>query len=184
MKMNSLQDIYIEELRDLYDAENQIVKALPKMVEAANNEELQNAFTEHLEQTKEQIQRLEKIFEDAGLKAKGKKCEGIKGIIAEGQEWLDQELDAELMDVALIASAQRIEHYEIAAYGCVSAYAKALEREDEADQLEQTLDEEKDADEKLTELSETINLEAAKIGAGEEEESEEELQETKPKKSH
>lgn len=180
MKINSLLDLYIDELRDLYDAESQILKALPKMAEAVTNEDLQNAFNEHAERSQEQLERLERIFEEAELKPKGKKCEGMKGIITECQEYLDQDLSPEIMDVCLIGCAQRVEHYEIAAYGCVVAYAKALGREDEADQLEQTLDEEKETDETLTELAEGINMEAAK---SEEETEEEEFHEAKHKKS-
>lgn len=169
MKISTLQDLYIEELRDIYDAENQITAALPEMAKAATHEELKNAFEEHLDQTKEQIERLKKIFEDAGVSPKGKKCQGIAGIIAEAKELIKEDVEPEVLDAGLIAAAQKVEHYEIASYGCASTFARLLGNEDEADQLQITLDEEKETDETLTDLAEsTINVEAVESEKGEE----------------
>ncbi len=169
MKISTLHDLYIEELRDIYDAENQIVSALPQMAKAASNEELKNAFEEHLEQTKEQIERLKKIFEGAGVPAKGKKCQGINGIIDECKELIDEDIEPEVLDAGLITAAQKVEHYEIASYGSLCTYAKLLGNEDDADQLQQTLDEEKETDETLTDLAEsTINVDAAETEKSEE----------------
>ena len=178
MKISTLHDLYIEELRDIYDAENQIIKVLPQLAKAATDEELRTAFEEHLEQTREQVSRLEKIFESEGVSPKGKKCQGITGIIEEAKEIIDADIEPEILDAALIGAAQRVEHYEIAAYGCVCTYAKILGNEEDADMLQQTLDEEKETDENLTDLAESsINVEAAESEEGEEE------QEQKPKKS-
>jgi ferritin-like metal-binding protein YciE len=174
MKLNTLQDLYLEELRDLYDAENQLVKALPQMAKAAGSEELRNAFEEHLEQTKEQIERLDQIFENYGASPKGKKCKGMAGLIEEARELIKEDADEDVRDAGLIAAAQRVEHYEIAVYGCVCTYAKLLGSEEEAELLEQTLDEEKETDQTLTEIAEsTINIEAAEGDESEEEEEEE-----------
>ena len=162
MKINTLHDLYIDQLRDLYDAENQIIKALPQLAKAASNEELKNAAEEHLEQTKEHVNRLEKVFGNANISPKGKKCQGMSGLIDECKEMIDEDIESEVLDAGLIACAQRIEHYEIAAYGCVCTYAKLLGNEEDADLLQQTLDEEKETDETLTDLAEsTINAEAA-----------------------
>lgn len=161
MSLKSMEDLFIHELKDLYSAETQIVKALPKMVKAASSEELQNAFTEHLEQTKGQVKRLEEIFEDLGVSARGVKCKGMAGLLEEGKEVIDEEADSRVKDAALIAAAQRVEHYEIAAYGTVRAFALLLDHKNAADLLEQTLDEEADTDKKLSQLAEsTINAEA------------------------
>src|SRR5271168_152142 len=168
MKTNHLKHLYIEELRDLYNAENQLVKALPKMAKAATAEELQTGFEEHLEQTKGHVSRLEEIFKALGESPKGKKCKGMEGLIKEGAEIIDEEIAPAELDAGLISAAQRVEHYEIAGYGCVSTYAKLLGEDAAASLLRETLEEEKKTDEKLTQLAEGINLEAA--GSVEEEE--------------
>jgi ferritin-like metal-binding protein YciE len=169
MKENALKELYIDELRDIYSAENQLVKALPKMAKAATSDELRSGFEEHLEQTKGHVQRLEKIFSELSEKPSGKKCKGMEGLIEEGKEMIEEdELEDEARDAGLISAAQRVEHYEIAAYGCVRTYATILGEENAASLLEQTLTEEKETDEKLTELAENINVEAAKTGEGEE----------------
>jgi ferritin-like metal-binding protein YciE len=169
MEQNALKELYIDELRDIYDAENQLTKALPKMAKAATSDELRAGFESHLEQTKGHVQRLEEIFTALGEKPTGKKCKGMQGLVAEGKEIMEEdELEGEALDAGLISAAQRVEHYEIAAYGCVRNYANILGEEDAASLLEETLNEEKETDQKLTELAETINVEAA--GEGEEEE--------------
>jgi ferritin-like metal-binding protein YciE len=159
MKVESLQDLYVEQLRDLYDAENQLIKALPKMAKAASSPELRNAFEEHLEQTKEQAQRIETIFEGMGEKAKGQKCKAMEGLVKEGSEVIEEDMPEGVKDAALIAAAQRVEHYEIAGYGCVRTYANLLGESDAASLLEQTLDEEKEADELLGGIAEKVNVE-------------------------
>ena len=167
MKTNSLKDLYLDEIKDLYDAEHQIIKALPNLIDATSSEELRSALTEHLETTKQQAERLEQIFEMMGEKAKGKKCKGMEGVIKEGSEVIEENDDDEVRDAGIIAAAQRVEHYEIAAYGTAHTYARLLGDEASAELLEQTLNEEKDADRKLTELAEQINVEAAKGQASE-----------------
>jgi ferritin-like metal-binding protein YciE len=144
----------------LINAENQIVKALPKMVKAAASNELRTAFEEHLKQTHGHVQRLEKIFSIIDESSRGKKCKGMEGVIAEGKEMLDMDLPEPVGDAALIAAAQRVEHYEIAAYGTARAYAEILGEEEAASLLEETLDEEKETDERLTSIAETVNPEA------------------------
>jgi ferritin-like metal-binding protein YciE len=166
MEQNQLKELYIDELRDIYNAENQLIKALPKMAKAANSEDLRAGFEEHWEQTKGHAQRLEKIFSALGEKPSGKKCKGMEGLIEEGKEMMDEDLEDEALDAGLISAAQRVEHYEIAAYGSVHTYAKILGEEEAASLLEETLEEEKETDEKLTELAQNINVEAA--GSGEE----------------
>jgi ferritin-like metal-binding protein YciE len=164
MKLNSLHDLYVSELRDLYDAEERITKALPKLAEAANSPDLRSAFEEHLEQTQMQVQRLEQIFRMLDEAPKGQKCKGIVGIIDEGENVMDEAEDAPpaVCDAALIASAQRVEHYEIAAYGTLRTFARRLGFEDQARLLQQTLDEEGNADKKLTSLAESYINEEAK----------------------
>lgn len=170
MKMESLQELYLEELKDIYDAENQLVKALPKMAKAATNEELKAAFEQHLEQTQEQISRLERVFEELGEKPKGKKCEAMKGLLEEGKQMMEEDASEEVMDAGLIAAAQKVEHYEIATYGTLRTYAEMLGFDEQAELLEETLDEEKDTDDNLTELAVScINLEAADDDEDEEE---------------
>src|SRR5580704_4203501 len=168
MEMNRLKHLYIEELKDLYSAETQMVKALPKMANAASSEDLRAGFEEHLGQTKEHVARLEKIFKALGESPKGKKCKGMEGLIKEGAEMIEEDPAPEELDAGLISAAQRVEHYEIAGYGCVSTYAKLLGEDQAASLLRETLEEEKKTDSKLTELAGSINLEAA--GSEEEEE--------------
>jgi len=156
----SLEKLYVDELKDLFSAEKQLTKALPKMAKAASSEDLKNGFEEHLEQTKGHVQRLEEIFTMLNEKAGGKKCVGMEGIIQEGAEVIAEAYEGDVMDAALISAAQRVEHYEIAAYGTVCAYAELLGESDHAALLRQTLDEEKETDEKLTELSKKINVAA------------------------
>ncbi|HEY6766086.1 MAG TPA: ferritin-like domain-containing protein [Candidatus Sulfotelmatobacter sp.] len=155
-----LKELYINELKDLYSAENQLTKALPKMAKTATSDELREGFEEHLEQTKGHVQRLEQIFEMLGEKAGGKKCVGMEGIVKEGAEVMGEDYEGALMDAALISAAQRVEHYEIAGYGAVIAYAELLGESEQASLLQETLEEEKETDEKLTELSKEINAEA------------------------
>jgi len=172
MKLSTLEDLYVEELQDLYSAETQLLKALPKMAKAASSAELQSAFEDHLEQTKEHVARLEQIFENYDANPKGKKCNGMEGLIKEGDEIINEDMEDEVRDAGLISAAQRVEHYEMAGYGCVATYAKLLGKEDEADLLHQTLEEEEETDETLTDLAETINVEANE-GEDSEEEAEE-----------
>jgi ferritin-like metal-binding protein YciE len=162
MKFRNLRDLYIDQLRDLYSAENQIVKALPRMAKVASSPDLQNAFNEHLEQTRNHVSRLEQIIDKLDVKPKGKKCKGMEGLLEEGKEWMSEDAEPPVMDAGLIAAAQRVEHYEIAAYGCARTYARLLGEEDAAELLQETLGEEEDTDEKLTQLAEgIINVEAA-----------------------
>jgi ferritin-like metal-binding protein YciE len=163
VKLETLKELLIEEMRDLYSAESQILKALPKMVKAASEPELRNAFAEHLEQTKKHVERLETVFEGLGKKPKRKTCRAMEGIIEEGEEMMKQDAEPSVRDAALIAAAQRVEHYEIAGYGTVIAYAKLLQ-DGAVELLQQTLNEEKETDQKLTELAERlVNLEAAAL---------------------
>jgi len=168
--MESLRDVLIEELKDLYDAEKQLVKALPKMAKAASNDELKEAFESHLEETKGHVQRLEQAFQLLDEKAKSKPCEAMKGLIAEGQETMQEDFSEPLLDSAIICAAQKVEHYEIAGYGTVCAWARSLGLEEVADLLEQTLAEEKAADEKLTEVAGDVISEAGVAESSEEEE--------------
>jgi ferritin-like metal-binding protein YciE len=161
MKENRLKHLYIEELKDLFSAENQLLKALPKMAKASTSEDLRAGFEGHLEQTKEHVARLEKIFKDLGETAGGKKCKGMAGLIEEGAEMIAEDPAPEELDAGLISAAQRVEHYEMAGYGCVSAYAKLLGEDRALSLLKQTLEEEKETDKKLTQLSGRINVEAA-----------------------
>lgn len=165
MKENDLKGLYLDELRDIYNAELQLVKALPKMAEAATSPDLRAGFEKHLSQTHEHVQRLEDIFLGLDEKPTGKKCKGMEGLIEEGSEMIkDGTFDADTLDAGLISAAQRVEHYEIAAYGCVRTYASILGDENAVMLLEQTLQEEKETDAKLTELAMTINLDAATSG--------------------
>ncbi|HZQ69336.1 MAG TPA: ferritin-like domain-containing protein [Terriglobales bacterium] len=160
MPGQGLRDLYIDELKDLYNAENQLLKALPKMAKAASSEQLKEGFEEHLEQTRGQVQRLEVIFESLGENPKGKKCVGMEGLVKEGSEIMGEDFEGAVMDAALIGAAQRVEHYEIAAYGTASEFARILGESDHVSLLEETLREEKETDEKLTKLAEEINSEA------------------------
>lgn len=161
MEKSSLQDLYLDELRDLYNAETQLVKALPKMAKAASNDQLRAAFQEHLRQTSEHVSRLEQIFEQLGEKATGKKCLGMEGLVKEGSETMKEDYSEEVKDAAIIGAAQRVEHYEMAGYGTVRAFAELLGETEHVSLLEKTLEEEKQADEKLTQLAEEINPKAA-----------------------
>ena len=172
MTKDSLRELYIDELKDLYSAEKQLTKALPKMAKAATSEELSAGFEEHLEQTQGHVQRLEEIFSMMDEKPTGKKCMGMEGLVKEGAEIMGEDFSDEVMDAALISAAQRVEHYEIAAYGTVCAYADLLGESEHASLLRQTLEEEKETDQKLTQLSEQINVDANE-GASEESEEEE-----------
>lgn len=163
---DNLQTLYVNELKDLYSAEQQLVKAIPKMVKNAETRELSNAFANHLEETKNHVTRLEEVFQSLEENPKGRKCVGMEGIIKEGAEVMD-DFDDKLLDAGLIAAAQRVEHYEIAAYGTVCAYAELLNRSDDLGLLKETLEEEKRADEKLTELAGTIHQDALHGSAGE-----------------
>lgn len=151
--MENLQDLYIHELKDLYSAENQLIKALPKMAEAASSPELKDAFNKHLEQTRQHVDRIEQIFNDLGRGPGGKKCEGMEGLIEEGESILKEDAPASVKDAALIAAAQRVEHYEIAGYGTVRTYARQLGEERAATLLQQTLDEEGQTDKLLNDLA-------------------------------
>jgi ferritin-like metal-binding protein YciE len=161
MKFDSLEPLFVEELRDIYNAETQLTKALPKMAKRASSPELKAAFEEHLEQTKGHIDRLDQIFEGLGKKATGKTCKAMKGLVEEGSEMMEEDGEDSVIDAGIIAAAQKVEHYEIASYGTVRTWAEMLGKDDAVDLLQQTLDEETEADEKLTELAEsTINQEA------------------------
>lgn len=164
--MNKLRETFLNQLMDIYDAEKQLVKALPKVAKAAQHEELKNAIETHLEETEGHVERLDQVFEIIGESAKAKKCQAMAGLLEEGNEGIkDEEGDA-----ALICAAQKIEHYEIAAYGCLHTWARLLGEEDAADLLEETLDEEKSADDKLTEIAESaINVEENEGEEGEQE---------------
>lgn len=167
MSLDSLEKLFLEELKDIYNAEKQILRALPKMARAAESVQLKQAFTRHLEQTEGQVRRLERIFRDLGQAVRGKACKGMEGLLEEGKEVLEKEGDPAVIDAALIASAQRVEHYEIAAYGCLRTYAQLLGLTQSEQLLQQTLEEEEATDKKLTELGESgINQAAATAGAG------------------
>ena len=163
MKLNSLQDLYVSELKDLYDAENRIIKALPKMAEAANSPDLRAAFEAHLQQTRRHAERLEVILRGLDESPKGQKCKGMEAIIDEGEDMMEKDAPGSVADAALIAAAQRVEHYEIAGYGTVRAYARRLGFEDQAELLNQTLQEEGETDKKLTSLAEASINEEAKV---------------------
>lgn len=171
MSLDSLQKLFIEELKDVYNAEKQILRALPKMAKAAESPELQQAFTKHLKETEGHVQRLERIFKELGQAARGKKCKGMEGLLEEGKEVLEEDGDPAVIDAALISSAQRVEHYEMAAYGCLRSYAELLGYSQAAQLLQQTLQEEEAADKKLSQLGESgINEAAVAAGSGVEEE--------------
>jgi ferritin-like metal-binding protein YciE len=151
--MESIRELLIEEMADLYDAEKQLLKALPKMAKASSNEQLREAFESHLEQTRGHVERLEQAFQLMDQKAKGKPCVAMKGLIEEGKETMEEDLEDGLLDSALICAAQKVEHYEIAGYGTLSAWARSLDLDEVAGLLEETLAEEKEADEKLTQVA-------------------------------
>jgi len=160
MQMNSLEDLFVTELKDLYSAEKQLLKALPKMAKAANSKSLQNGFNKHLRQTEGHVSRLEKVFDELGASPRGKKCQAMEGLIEEGQEIIDEDADPNVKDAGLIAAAQKVEHYEIAGYGTVRTYANLLNHKRAASLLQQTLDEEGETDKTLSQLAEHINVSA------------------------
>ncbi len=162
MRKDSLRQLYVDELKDLYSAETQLVKALPKLAKTSSNAELRQAFEEHLRQTSEHVSRLEQIFETLGEKPGGKKCVGMEGLVKEGAETMQEKYGDTVMDAAIIGAAQRVEHYEIAGYGTVRAFAELLGERNHLSLIEQTLEEEKQADEKLTQLAEEVNSQAEK----------------------
>src|SRR5436305_5005745 len=156
MKLDTLQKLYLEELRDLYSAENQLLKALPKMAKGASSEELADAFKNHLEQTETHVERLEEIFEDLDESPKGKTCHGMKGLVEEGSEILEEEGEPSVIDAGIIVAAQKVEHYEIASYGSVRTFARLLGDRKAEELLQATLDEESEANELLNGLAESI----------------------------
>jgi ferritin-like metal-binding protein YciE len=161
MELETLKDLYIDEIKDLYSAEKQLIKALPKMAKAANDKNLQQAFRTHLKETQEHVSRLERICEELGVSPRGKKCVGMEGLIEEGNELIQEDPDPDVLDAGLISKAQHVEHYEIAGYGTIRTYARQLGFESQAELLQQTLDEEGRTDHLLTELAESgINVEA------------------------
>jgi ferritin-like metal-binding protein YciE len=175
--MDTLNELFDDMLKDVYFAENEILKALPKMAKKATSEDLQKAFTDHLEETKGQVKRLDQIFKLLGKKAEGKECHALKGLVKETEELMDEAKSGPVLDAGLIACAQAVEHYEMARYGALSAWADQLDMEEAGELLEETLDEEKAADEKLSDIAEDINPEA------EEDESEKDEEEKNPKKA-
>ena len=161
MKLDTLEKLFVSELRDLYNAENQLLKALPKMVKAASSEELKDGFEKHLEQTKGHVRRLEEIFEDLGEDPKGKTCKAMKGLIEEGSEILKEDGEESVLDAGIIVAAQKVEHYEIAGYGSVRTFAHLLGQNEAAELLQATLDEESETNEILNKLAEgVVNPEA------------------------
>jgi ferritin-like metal-binding protein YciE len=167
MPMESLEDLFVHEIKDLYNAEQQILKALPKMIREASSGELQQALQQHLDQTKGHVERLDQVFHEVGESACGVKCKGMEGIIEEGAEILKEPADDSVKDAGIIAAAQRVEHYEMAAYGTVRTYARTLGHDEAVSLLEETLREEKEADKRLTEIAEgTVNVRASE-GNGE-----------------
>lgn len=166
MSLDSLQALFLEELKDVYHAEKQLVEALPRMAKAADSAELQQAFSDHLAETKSQVERLERILQELGHPARGKRCKGMEGLLEEAKEILQEDGEPAVIDAALIAAAQRVEHYEIAAYGCLRTYAQLLGHENAAKLLSQTLAEEEAADKKLTAIGErSVNAEALEAGS-------------------
>lgn len=158
--INTIENLFVEQLRDLYSAEHQITKTLPKLVEAATSSELKKAFEHHLKETESQIERLDRAFEILGESPKGKTCDGMKGVLSEGAEMLKETEAGDIRDAGLISAAQRVEHYEMAAYGSVGAYAEKLDQKEIAELLQETLEEEKAADKKLTEIAQKVNVRA------------------------
>jgi len=162
MEMQSLRELMIDELKDLYSAENQILKALPKMIKKADSPELKQGFEKHLKETEGQVGRLDQIFQELEVSPKGKKCKGMEGVIEDGKELMEKNAEPEVMDAGLIGAAQHVEHYEIAGYGCARTYAELLGLNEVARLLQKTLDEEKATDEKLSQLARNINVKAEK----------------------
>lgn len=173
-KVKSLEDLLVDELKDLFDAENQLTRALPKMAKAATAPELKEAFEEHLEITKQQVERLMQVFEELGQPAKGKRCEAMKGLIGEGQELISQEMEPEILDAGLIGAAQKVEHYEMAGYGTVRTIADVLGHQQAARLLDETLKEESEAGKKLSLIAKRyVNARAMRAGEAAESENEE-----------
>src|SRR5579884_1467325 len=169
-KTASLEDVLVDELKDILDAEKQLTRALPKVAKAASAPELKEAIQEHLEVTKGQVERLEQVFEQLGKPARGKPCQAMKGLVAEAQELMQEDMPKELLDVALIAAAQKVEHYEMAGYGTVRTLAQTLGHRDAAQLLEQTLKEEEETDKKLTTIAKKfVNVRAKQAGAEQQE---------------
>ncbi len=164
MTVDTMEKLFVEELKDLYSAEKQITRALPKMAKKASNEQLKTAFETHLEQTQGQIQRLDRVFEILGKSSSGKTCKGMQGLLEEGSETM-QEAQGEVLDAAMICAAQKVEHYEMAAYGSVRTWAQQLGQKEIADLLQQTLEEEGETDHKLTQLAGKINKQAQRHAA-------------------
>lgn len=166
MKMKTLEDLFVHELKDLYSAEKQLIKALPKMAKAATHSELRSAFESHLQETEGHVKRLEDVFEALEISSRGAKCKAMEGLIEEGKQILEEDMEDDVRDAALICAAQRVEHYEIAGYGCARTFARDLGHHEAADILQRTLEEEGAADEKLTEIAVSrINAEAMSAGA-------------------
>jgi ferritin-like metal-binding protein YciE len=164
MELNSLEHLYVDEIKDLYSAENQILKALPKMIKAASHPALKRGFTKHERQTREHVKRLERICKGLGVSPKGKKCNGMEGVLEEGSDLIQEKPEADVLDAGLIAAAQHVEHYEMAGYGTVRTWADKLGRELDARLLQTTLDEERETDQTLTQLAEqSINVDAAAV---------------------
>ncbi len=169
-RLDSLRSLFIEEIRDLYDAEHQILKALPKMVSAASHSDVKSALENHRRETEEHVRRLEQVFEDCGVPARARRCEGMAGVIQEGTETVQAAVDPDVRDAAIIESAQKVEHYEMAGYGTVRTFAQRLNMPECASVLQRTLDEEKQADRKLTDIAESaVNVHAAEAEGGDEE---------------
>jgi ferritin-like metal-binding protein YciE len=165
MSLDSLQSLFLEELKDIYHAEKQLVQALPRLAKAAHSPELREAVTSHLRETEGHVERLQQIFQDLGHAARGKRCKGMEGLLEEGKEIMEEEGEPAVIDAALIAGAQRVEHYEIAAYGCLRTYAELLRYDSAVRLLSETLAEEEAADRKLNSIAEgKVNAEAAAAG--------------------
>jgi len=162
MKFESLHDLYINELHDLYNAENQILKALPKMIESAQSTELRTALNNHMQQTHEQVRRLQRVFQLHNEEVKGQKCKGMEGIIDEGKDLLKHDENPALRDAAIISAAQKVEHYEMAGYGAVRTWAQQMGHTEAVELLQQTLNEEGEADKKLTQIAGTLNIQAVR----------------------
>jgi ferritin-like metal-binding protein YciE len=165
MELDTLEELYVDELKDLWSAETQILKALPRMIKAAHHKELKRAFTLHERQTRQQVKRLERICKQLGVSPKGKKCVGMEGLLKEGSELIREKPEPDVLDAGLISAAQHVEHYEMAGYGTVRTWARQMGRGDQADLLQQTLDEEGETDKLLTGLAERlINIDAEQEG--------------------
>jgi len=162
MKFESLHDLYLNELHCLYNAENQVVKALPKMIESVHSADLRNALNEHLQQTHEQVRRLQQVFQLHHEEAKGQRCKGVEGLIEDGKDLLRHDENADVRDAAIIAAAQKLEHYEIATYGALRTWARQMGHLEAADLLQRTLDEEGESDKKLTQIAQALNIQAVR----------------------